>query len=316
MSIGPTVAPVIPDIPLTTATENLTENTSSPAAAAGSTESTDTLGNQSEQVSFSDVLMDFLPNEPGQEVNEEQLFSAVIAERLEGMKGSEALDSYKASFEEHLSAMKHPNGYEPVEDASRAALNDMVDQGILSLEEAESIHAQAFQAAQLDDNQSALYDSLGSTTAVAMIEMALESSTNLLAAFDSGEKDAGRMSLDYRQDSGIDYTSASSSLDTGQSTTTAIGGGFLFKPVSESDGNLVVLLPSSMSGDVSELTIRDSNGQVLDTGRDLGDYDDGRPLFRFSSPGGAYPENITVTALMSNGEVRDYTIPAPAQRYE
>ncbi len=103
---------------------------------------------------------------------------------------------------------------------------------------------------------------------------------------------------------------------TGASTNTGIGGGFLFKPISEGDGNLVVLLPTSMSGDVAGLTIRDSNGQILDTGRGLGDYDDGRPLFRFSSPGGAYPGNITVSALMNDGGVRDYKIPTPAQRYE
>ncbi len=286
MSIAPTIAPVTPGIPVSTTADHLLDGLNSATEATAVSEPSTTQEHQAEQTSFSDVLMDFLPTEAGQEINEEQLFSAVIAERLEGLKGSEALDSYKVSLEEHLAAMKHPNGYVPVEDASRAALNDMVDKGILSIEEAESIHAQAFQAAQLDDNHEALYDSLGSTMAVAMIEMALKSSTNMLAAFDSGEKDAG------------------------------IGGGFLFKPISEGDGNLVVLLPTSMSGDVAGLTIRDSNGQILDTGRGLGDYDDGRPLFRFSSPGGAYPENITVSALMNDGGVRDYKIPTPAQRYE
>jgi len=315
MSITPAVAPVMPDIPVTTAIDHFLETKTSATDVGAVSEPSNTSAPQTEQVSFSDVLMDYLPVETGQEINEEQLFSAIIAERLESLMGSEALDSYKASLEEHLSAMKHSNGYEPVEDASRAALNDMVDMGLLSLEEAESIHAQAFQAAQLDDNHSALYDSLGSTMAVAMIEMALESSTNLLAAFDSGEKDAGTMSLSYQQDSGIDATSASR-VGTGQSTNAAIGGGFLFKPVSEGDGNLVVLLPSSMSGDVAEVTIRDSNGQILDKGRDFGDYDDGRPYFRFSSPGGAYPQNIIVSALMNDGGVRDYNIPTPAQRYE
>ena len=315
MSIAPTIAPVTPGIPVSTTADHLLDGLNSATEATAVSEPSTTQEHQAEQTSFSDVLMDFLPTEAGQEINEEQLFSAVIAERLEGLKGSEALDSYKVSLEEHLAAMKHSNGYVPVEDASRAALNDMVDKGILSIEEAESIHAQAFQAAQLDDNHEALYDSLGSTMAVAMIELALKSSTNMLAAFDSGEKDAGTMSLSYQQGNSVDAASSAGGV-TGASTNTGIGGGFLFKPISEGDGNLVVLLPTSMSGDVAGLTIRDSNGQILDTGRGLGDYDDGRPLFRFSSPGGAYPENITVSALMNDGGVRDYKIPTPAQRYE
>jgi hypothetical protein len=278
-------------------------------------DSTNAEEHQPEKASFSDVLMDFLPAEADQEINEEQLFSAVVAERIESLKGGQALDSYKASLEEHLAAMKHSNGYVPVEDASRGALNDMVDQGILSLEEAESIHAQAFQAAQLDENHSALYDSLGSTTAVAMIELALKSSSEMLAVFDSGEKDAGKMSLDYQQDSRV-AMSSTERVGAGNSTTAAIGGGFLFKPVSEGDGNLVVLLPSSMSGDVARVTILDSNGQILDKGRSFGDYDDGRPLFRFPSPGSAYPANITVSTLMLDGEIRDYNIPTPSQRHE
>jgi len=306
MSIDSTIATVTSGVSVSTTADNLFDGLNSAIEVTAASESSTTQENQAEQASFSDVLMDFLPTETDQEINEEQLFSAVIAERLDALKGSEALDSYKVSLEEYLAALEHSNGYVPVEDASRAALNDMVDEGVLSLEEAESIHAQAFQAAQLDDNLETLYDSLGSTMAVAMIELALESSTNMLTAFDSGEKDAGTMSLSFQQDSSV----------TGASSNTSIGGGFLFKPISESDGNLVVLLPSSMSGDVAEVTICDSSGQVLDKGSGLGDYDDGRPLFRFSSPGAEYPENITVSVLMNDGEVRDYSIPTPAQRYE
>ncbi len=44
--------------------------------------------------------------------------------------------------------------------------------------------------------------------AVAMIELALKSSTNMLAAFDSGEKDAGTMSLSYQQGNSVDAASS------------------------------------------------------------------------------------------------------------
>lgn len=315
MSITPAFSSTVADIQITGAADNFLANLNSATEVTASTEPAVSQETQAEQISFEDILSDFLPAGTGEEINEEQLFSAIIAERLETLKGSEGLASYQESLEKHLSAMEYANGYVPVEEASRAALNDMVEQGVLSLEEAESIHAQSFQAAQLDDNKNALYDSLGTTMAVTMVELALESSTQMLAAFDAGEQDAGKMSLDYQQDSGIS-AAAATRVGAGQSATASIGDGFLFKPISEGDGNLVVLLPSSMSGDISELTIRDSSGQILDQGRDLGDYDDGRPLFRFSSPGGSYPDNITVTALLSNGGEYSYEVASPSQRYE
>jgi len=315
MGIGLTISPKIPEIPITTAADHFFNTINSAKEVADFADSSNILESKNEQTSFSDILMNFLPSEIGNEISEEQLFSAIIAERIEGLKGDDALDNYREFLDKHIETMKQINGYLPIEDASRAALNDMVNQGVLSLEEAESIHAQAFQAAQLDDNKSALYDSLGSTTAVAMIEMALDSSTNTLAAFDSGKKDAGMMSLSYQQENLRDAESASG-IRVEQSNTVHIGGGFLFKPVSESDGKLVVLLPSSMSGNVAELIIRDSNGQILDKGFRLDDYDDGRPLFRFPSPGSTYPENISVSAVMNDGEIFDYLITSPDQRHE
>lgn len=314
MSITPASSPTAADLGITAPADALLhtlQNKSESATAVDESSGAE----QVEQTSFADVLSDFLPEGTTEKINEEQLFSAILAERIEGMKGSDALESYQEAFEKQLSALQYGNGYIPVEDAARAALKVLVEEDVLSLEEAESIHAQAFQAAQLDENKDALYDSLGKTMAVSMVEMALESSTDMLTAFDSGEKDAGRMSLDYQQ---APYSISSSNFERGDGpiVNATIGGGFLFKPISEGDGNLAVLLPTHMSGDVSRVTIRDSMGQTLDKGRDLGDYDDGRPLFRFGSPGSGYPENITVSVLLNDGTEQNYTIPHPAQRYE
>lgn len=318
MSITPAFSSTASDIQITGAADNFLSNLNSATDVTAPIEPVVSPENQAEQISFEDILSDFLPAGTDREINEEQLFSAIIAERIENLKGSEGLASYQESLEKYLSSLEHSNGYVPVEDASRAALNAMVELDVLSLDEAESIHAQAFQAAQFDENKGALYDSLGTTMAVTMVELALESSTEMLAAFDSGEQDAGRMSFDYQQDSGMS-ASALTRAGSGESTTSTtatIGDGFLFKPISEGDGNLVVLLPKSMSGDVSGVTIKDSSGQILDEGRVMGDYDDGRPYFRFASPGSAYPDNITVTAMMSDGTDYDYKIASPSQRYE
>ncbi len=290
-------------------------STSSTLQTSSVSEQSTTSETTAEQVSFADILSDFVPLDASEEINEEQLFSAIVAERVEGLKGTEALEQYQESFESYLSSMEQSNGYVPVEDAARAALDALYEDGVLSLDEAESIHAESFQAAQLDDNTDALYDSLGSTIAVTMVDMALESSSAMLAAFDSGEMDAGQLSLDFQQ--GVDSSGGVVEGSSSQAVTNAtIGDGFLFKPVSESDGNLAILLPSSMSGQVTSLTISDSDGTVLESGNSMGDYDDGRPLYRFSEPGGSYPDNIVVTATLSDGTEYTYNIASPEQRYE
>lgn len=88
-----------------------------------------------------------------------------------------------------------------------------------------------------------------------------------------------------------------------------VGQGFLWKPVSESNGNLVVLLPrGERSGNVS---IRDFENNLLDTGKFSGIHNGGREHYRFSKPGSGYPENCKV--VYNNVSV---TIPNPSSRYE
>ena len=67
---------------------------------------------------------------------------------------------------------------------------------------------------------------------------------------------------------------------------------FLWKPVAENGGNLVVLIPASMYY-VNSCTISGSFGRES-SGVDT--RANGRPGFRFSRPGGSYGNNITVYA--------------------
>ena len=86
---------------------------------------------------------------------------------------------------------------------------------------------------------------------------------------------------------------------TDRRTNTGSGGSggssadqFLWKPISEGDGNLVVLMPKG-STDTS-LSIKDSSGNVIETAQKTGTYEDGRPMFRFSKPGASYGSNVSV----------------------
>ena len=61
----------------------------------------------------------------------------------------------------------------------------------------------------------------------------------------------------------------------------------LWKPVSEGDHKLVVLLPANYG--TPELFIQDKDGNILDKGRYFGRTNGNRPTYRFSKSGGQYP---------------------------
>ena len=79
--------------------------------------------------------------------------------------------------------------------------------------------------------------------------------------------------------------------------------GFLWKPQSERNGNLVVLLPTGLRGSVGngDVSLFNSfppeNVDLLETGSFDSDTENGaRPDYRFSKPGAAYGRDIFVVA--------------------
>ena len=70
----------------------------------------------------------------------------------------------------------------------------------------------------------------------------------------------------------------------------AIGGGFVWKPVSEGDGKLVILLPSD-SANVT-VALYTTDGQLIEQCRYVGRTNGHRPTYRCSRPGGAYPSPL------------------------
>lgn len=62
----------------------------------------------------------------------------------------------------------------------------------------------------------------------------------------------------------------------------------LWKPVSEGDHNLVILLPANYGNEM--VNILDAAGTRLETGRSVGRTNGNRPTYRFSRPGHGYPD--------------------------
>ena len=137
---------------------------------------------------------------------------------------------------------------------------------------------------------------------------------------DSGDSEQAQIDQAIANAPAENQNSSSSTPATGSSTaarsSSGGGGGFLWKPVSEGDGNLVVLLPSSLRGRVNGAEIR-RGGSTLEKGRFTGDTHNGnRPHYRFSKPGAGYGTGLTVVAFLSGGGTQSWSVPNGAQRVE
>lgn len=93
--------------------------------------------------------------------------------------------------------------------------------------------------------------------------------------------------------------------------------GFLWKPFSDSDGLLAILLPTLFTGNALSVEIISPDGTtVLATGRPAGVGNGGREHFRFNRPGDAFPPGCQVRVTTRDGSVAQYTIPSPGIRNE
>ena len=94
--------------------------------------------------------------------------------------------------------------------------------------------------------------------------------------------------------------------------------GFVFKPVSERDGNLVVLFGASRRAQISKVAMVDERPDgdvVLETLDFFGNTNGGRPTFRSNRPGRNFPDNVTLVRQDTANRVHCITVPEPANRY-
>jgi hypothetical protein len=261
---------------------------------------------------FDTTLKALLGSDPAKKVSEEELFSGLIQERIKKSKGEEALKQFQELLTGAKERLKKPDGFIPLEDATKEALREFRDAGKLDEKEADSIYSQAFAAAQLDENKDVLFDDRGGpndpTMAVAEMERAMAASRALVEKFDAGTEQAPERSLSEASNGKM----AGSGFGVSGSGDT----GFLYKPVSESDGKLVVLLPPRLTGLVKGLTLIGPNGEIIEQGRYTGNGNGGREHFRFSKPGAQYPDGLTVQATLATGELVRYIIRETSERAE
>ncbi len=263
---------------------------------------------------FDTTLKSLIRPDGANKVSEEDLFSALVQERIKKEKGDDTLKEFQTMLQQKQDAMKKPDGYVPVEDATKAALIQLRDSGKLTEVEADTLYSKAFAGAQLDDNKEALFDNRGgaedSSIAVATLEQALLSSRVQMEKYDSGE-------LEVTMRSVAEASAGKNAAKSSVAGAAAVGGaGFLWKPISDSDGKLAVLLPPSFAGLVASARLLGPNGDEIESGRYGGNGNGGREHFRFSQPGGNYPQGVVVEALLKSGEKVLFKIGNPSERTE
>lgn len=92
-------------------------------------------------------------------------------------------------------------------------------------------------------------------------------------------------------------------------------GEFLWKPESEKDGNLAILLPSSLTGRVREVCVLMPDGsRALQRGHYAGVGNGSREHYRFSKPGRKFPDGAIVLIKLENGSTRHLKISDTAKR--
>ena len=286
-----------------------------------------------EKSDFDTLLKGLLQPDSANKVSEEELFAGLACERIEAIKGKEAADAYKTALEAERAALKKADGFVPHEQAAINALKKLVDGGTLSAEEGDKVYAQAFAGAQLDGNTGSLYDNRGGpndpTMAVELMETALVAAKAMMASFDDGSKSADPRSLSGAAPTGSAGSGSSApamsplptdggSSVTPSGTTVDGAGGFLWKPVSNNQGSLAVLLPPELTGSISALKLLDSSGNVIEEGRFThdGTGEGGRTKYSFNKKGGDYGDNLTIRVELTDGNVRTWTIPDGSKRYD
>lgn len=101
-------------------------------------------------------------------------------------------------------------------------------------------------------------------------------------------------------------------------STTSIGnsGQFLWKPKSDKDGKLAILIPANLSHNIKSVAILDpKNKKNIETGKDGGIGNGERAHFRFKKAGGNYPDNAIVEITYNNGNKKRIKIPETSSRY-
>jgi hypothetical protein len=271
---------------------------------------------------FAGELKERLVPDKNGKVHEEQLQYGIIGFLLE-QKFPKAEKSFEKSVNDALGKGK---GYE---DAVKSSLQKLVSEKKLTQKDADSIYSTSFRAAQLDSNQNALYDNKGGkndkTIATEKFGQAAKLAYEYLKDAETGKAKPKARSLKAANESEKKESKPAAQKASSASKSSHSGGSggisneFLWKPTAEKDGKLVVLLPASLTGDVSSLALYSSlpptPANRIEDGRYANVGNGDREHFRFSKAGSSYQDGLYVVATLKDGTKVQHQISETSARF-
>lgn len=264
------------------------------------------------ELSSDSTLGDFITGGKNGQVNEERLQHGIVRFLL-NQEDPSLEQGYLKAFQAER------NEGVGTEDAVKQALKSLVENGGLTRKKAREINGISFRAAQLDSRLSVLYDGKGgpgdNTVAKMEVSAALSLAEKTLKQIESGALSAPPRALSAPSNTAQAPSNAVSSGSSAQSSQE-----FLWKPVSDSDGKLVVLLPADLAGQVQSVgvfsTLPPSSRTRLAEGRYTGNTENGNRLhYRFSKSGASFPNGSFLVATLSSGKTVSYKIPHTSARF-
>ena len=181
----------------------------------------------------------------------------------------------------------------PVKEAAADALIDMKNRGKMTLETAQSIYSEAVLLSGADQ------DNAGTRRTLALYDK------------DKAVKLASKNYDSLIQSGGTENPSSSDSsvVRAPEKDTQA---DLYYKTRSKNQGKFCVLVPEQYAKKVASVSLKDSTGKVVDSGKSYGYGDAGvREKFVFSMSGSHYGNNITIELKLTNGQKVRFAIADP-----
>jgi len=277
--------------------------------------------NATPRADFASVLDTTLAAEESKGPSEEEIFSSLVKDRVKESQSVDAIKKFEERVDKHKKILNKLTGDESEARATKFALRDLTRRGLVTKDEATQIYSMAFNASQVDDEK----DALASKPTPPDLRRVAGAATDLMASakdlmlnFVGGANQYSMRSLGEgtKKAKADDAVVVSGDAVTPNGTDVDGHDGFLFKPVSDNNGNLVILVPADLTGNVASVVVKDSEGNILEEGRSGGVGNGGREHFRYGKPGASYPANTVVEVRLNDGTAKQYLIPDPSQRYD
>ncbi len=107
---------------------------------------------------------------------------------------------------------------------------------------------------------------------------------------------------------GCESTTSTGAAGNGDIGPVGESGGFLWKPVSDGNGRLAIVLPPMYTGNISLVYVAHPDGTQMEGGNFSSVGNGGRETWRFSKPGGAYPGGSHAVAMLKTGSSVHWTV--------